>query len=223
MLRRLGGVSVLVAGLSLTPLTATTAQAVPTGAEGGALTTAADCQFTPRSVVLKGRPISLKFSVPDATDWGVKIPDLGVDAAPGRRVKTFQAKAYQNSDAGLHQATVKRGTESCASSFRLRRGSLVTLLVTHKHPYRFVGGAVLRFNLGKEGGRSTLAGARVAIQRKTKNGWVTEKNLTTNKKGVFVSRVKIGKRTWRAVFASTSTTAGSISREAADETEFKDL
>jgi hypothetical protein len=84
MLRRLGGISVLIAGLAFAPMTANTALAVPSAAEGGAVT-AADCQFTPRSVVLKGRPISLKFNVPDATDWGVKVPDLAVDAAPGRR------------------------------------------------------------------------------------------------------------------------------------------
>lgn len=198
----------LVAGLVLTPLTSTTALAVPADSEGGAVTTAAaDCVFTPRSVVLKGKPKALKFNVPDVSDWKVRIPDANVDAAPGRRVKTFYAKDFRNSDAGLHQATVSRGTESCASSFRLMRGSLVTLLVTHKHPYRFVGGSVQRFNFGPEGGRSFLPGARVAIQRQTKSGkWVTHKIGTTNKKGIFVTRVKIGKRNWRAVFNSTANT-----------------
>jgi len=223
MIRRLGGVSALVAGLFLAPLTAT-AQAAPLSAEGGATpVAAAACQFTPRSIVLRGRPMSVPFNVPNVADWGVRVPDLGVDAAPGHRVKTFQAKAFENADAGLHEATVKRGAESCASTFRLRRFSLVTILVTHKHPYRYVGGAVLRQNLGEKGGRSILPGARVAIQRLTKTGWVTEKTLTTNKKGVFVTRLTIGKRTWRAVFTATSTTAGAVSRAAENETEFKDL
>ncbi|GAB3279198.1 hypothetical protein GCM10027456_71520 [Kineosporia babensis] len=213
----------IVAGLVLTPLTSTTALAVPPEVvESGAAdvtTAAADCNFTPRSVVLKGRPKSLKFSVPEATDWNVRIPDANVDAAPGRRVKTFYPKDFANSDAGLHQATVSRGTESCASNFRLRRGSLLTLLVTHKHPYRFVGGSVQRFNLGPKGGRSFLPGARVELQRWTKDGWVTHRMLTTNKKGIFVTRLKIGKRAWRAKFTSTSTTQGSVSRTARNESE----
>lgn len=110
MLRRLGAVPVVVAGLVLTPLTSTPANAVPTQADGGTTVTqatvttaAADCKYTPTSVALKGRPKALKFSVPDAADWNVRIPDAKVDAAPGRRVKTFYAKDFKNSDAGLHQ------------------------------------------------------------------------------------------------------------------------
>lgn len=214
----------LVAGLVLTPLTANHALAAPSPAEGDTIAPAAACTFTPRSVALKGRPKALKFDVPGVSDWKVRIPDANVDAAPGQRVKTFYAKDFRNSDAGLHQATVSRGTESCASTFRLRRGSLVTLLITHKHPYRFVGGSVQRFNFGPEGGRSFLPGARVAIQRHDpKRGWITHRVLTTNKKGVFVTRLKIGKRTWRAVFNSTTTTEGSTSRIARNETEFADL
>jgi len=222
MLKRLGGATVIIAGLVLAPLTSTAASATrPTGA--GVQAAAEDCVYTPGSVTLKGKPIGLKFDVPEAAEtWSVKVPELGVDAAPGHLMKTFHRKAFENSDAGLHEATVERDGQTCTSSFRLRRGSLVTLLVTHKHPYRYVGGAVMRYNFGPEGGRSTMAGARVTIQRKSKSGWVNVKTLTTNKKGIFVTRIKTRKRIWRAYFDPTATTGGAVSRVAKTETEYED-
>lgn len=219
MLTRLGGASAIVAGLVLAPLTSTAA--APTLSAVVDAQAAGDCVYTPGSVTLKGKPIGLKFEVPEATDWAVKVPDLGVDAGPGHRVKTFQRKAFENADAGLHEATVEKDGASCTSSFRLLRGSLVTLLVTHKHPYRFVGGAVMRYNFGPGGGQSTMAGARVVIQRKSKSGWINVKTLTTNKKGIFVTRIKTRKRIWRAYFDPTSTTGGTVSKVVRTETEYQ--
>ncbi|GAB6900630.1 hypothetical protein JCM9957A_37200 [Kineosporia succinea] len=213
----------IVAGLAFTPLTSGSALAAPASSEGGTVTTAAaTCAFTPNTLVLGADPRAVKFAVPGASDWRVRVPDLEIDARPGFQVKHFEPKKYHNADAGLHQATISKDGESCMARFRLLRPSMLTLVVVHNQPYRYIGGQLVRANYGKGAVRSPMPGARVAIQYRTENGWKTTAHFTTNKKGIFIGRLKSPKRTWRAMLEQTTTTAKSVSRVAADETEYKD-
>ncbi|GLY31354.1 hypothetical protein [Kineosporia sp. NBRC 101731] len=222
MFRRLGGVTALVAGLAFTPLTSGSAHATPSDSESGSLRTAATCAYTPSTLVLGADPRSVKFVVPDAADWRVRIPDLAVDSRPGFQVKHFEPKDYKNADAGLHPVTISRDGVSCAAKFRLLRPSMLTLVVVHNHPYRYIGGQLVRTNYGTGAARSPMPGARVAIQYLTKDGWVTAKYFTTNKKGIFIGKLKAPKRTWRAAIERTSTTAASVSHSAKTEREYSD-
>ncbi|MBT0770703.1 hypothetical protein KIH74_17295 [Kineosporia sp. J2-2] len=222
MLRRLGGVSVVVAGLVLTPLASGSAHADDTAAANPGA--AAECAYSPNSLLLGSDAKAVKFEVPDAGSWRVQVPALGIDAAPGHVVKNFLPKTFKNSQAGLSKATITRDGTTCTSTFRLRRPSMLTMVVIHKHPYRYLGGKVVRSNYG-EGlpVRSPIKGARIAVQRLTKQGWVTEKWMTTDKKGFFIGKAKIGKRTWRAMLETSVTTQGNVSKAATNETEWADI
>ncbi len=184
---------------------------------GAAPASAASCTIAPKSVTLYEKTRAVTFDVPGASTWSVDIPDLFVFAFDqgdfgSSPVVSLNPIIFTNATAGSHDAVVKQDDEAdCVASFRLKRGAAVSLQVSRQASSRVFSGKLKRVNLGVPGGYRNMKGAKVALQRETKDGWVTVKTVTTKSNGTYSAKVKAGKQTWRALFAGTGTTGARAS------------
>ncbi|GAB6899685.1 hypothetical protein [Kineosporia succinea] len=182
---------------------------------------AASCAVTPGSATLYERSKNVTFDVPSAKYWTVAITDinLSVYRVEGKAdaVATFTPSRFVNRDAGLYTVKVQRQNgstiDSCSSSFRLKRGTNLSLSVKAASGTRKVSGTLKRVNFGTGPARwQKLSGQTVKVQyRNGKGVWVTAKTVKTTKTGTFSASVKLSKHAWRAVYAGTGTTGARTS------------
>jgi hypothetical protein len=179
---------------------------------GAAPASAASCSITPKSATLYEKTKGVTFDVPAANRWSIDIQDLFVFAYDlgedgSSTASSLNPIIFTNDMAGAHDAVVTQDENAdCVAKFNLKRGAKLGLAVSRDGSYRNFSGQLKRVNFGFEGGYRNFKGAKVALQRKTKDGWVTVKTVKTKDNGTYSAKVKAGKHTWRALFAGTSTT-----------------
>ncbi|GLY33686.1 hypothetical protein [Kineosporia sp. NBRC 101731] len=189
--------------------TAVVAPATPAGA--------ATCTVAPTQAVVSDEPHQVTFTVSGAKDWKLQSVSAGsisaglqlkvTDEAP---VRVFDREDFRNRDAGQHTVRVTRDGSRCNATFRVLRDSIIGVDAYQEGTGRLVYGRLYRVSLNPQDlVWGPVAQQKITIQYKalSTGKWVSAGTATTDAAGKFqLLKKKIGKRTWRAVYAGTSTT-----------------